>query len=200
MGCGPGAPPDCHREAPGWPPGGGAAPPGRRSWRAWEAGTPMAPRPAAPQQMGPPARRAQSAVAVPGLALTDGAHRWEKLGQEALGAHAPPRPARWRPGLQPVPARPENSGARPNAFSVGLSPGAWYVWPIAAPLNVPAGLLVRRRQFTQTPPRGVPSTVQAASADGRGLGIWRRRGTRKCQRPLPAWAMRVGPHLVPAQY
>ena len=25
----------------------------------------------------------------------------------------------------------------------------------------------------------------------------RRRGTKRCQRPLPAWAMRVGPHLVP---
>jgi len=158
----------------------------------------MAPRATAPRQMGRPARRTQSAVAGPGLALTDGGHRWEKPGQEALGAHAPPRPARWRPEPPTVPERPENSGARPGAFSVGLSPCAWYVWPIAAPLNGPAGLLVRRRQFTQTPPRGGPSTVQAASADGRGLGIWRRRGTTECQRPLPAWAMRVGHILCPS--
>jgi hypothetical protein len=41
-----------------------------------------------------------------------------------------------------------------------------------------------------------PETVQAASTSGVGVSL-AKEGTKRCQRPLPAWAMCVGPHLVP---
>jgi hypothetical protein len=42
-----------------------------------------------------------------------------------------------------------------------------------------------------------PRRVQAASTGGVGVSL-AKEGTKRCQRPLPAWAMCVGPHLVPA--
>ncbi len=101
-----------------------------------------------------------------------------------------------------LPQQAPRAPGRPRwgASSVAWGYDAWFVWPTSAPLEWALwGLLIGRRQFTQCPATGTRKTVQAASAGWRGSG-WRRRGTRKCQCPLPAWAMRVGPHLVPERY
>ena len=76
--------------------------------------------------------------------------------------------------------------------------GVWVVLPMGLRgIGCPDRSGFRRGQCIQAR-RGSRARRECRQRAPAGWGsAWRRRGTKRCQRPLPAWAMCVGPHLVP---